>query len=338
MIQYKQWGSKPFSASELGTEIQITKMPKQFPVKKITITLRAKMVIGAGGGIVDYVIGKDFMQRIFKRIQFLLGSNNLLKDYPGYSNLYMGELHQPSNGTNVGFNLQEGDVLTVGDEAELITTHVIEFEDLNTLTGASTILMPSLYEDLQLNLQISPLSDLITAGDRDYTFNGVLSIVLQQDTDLTAAVTDVLREWTQTVEITSTGTLEVDLPRSVVIEQIGIFPLENSVMSMNQLDTTKTISIDIENGTLILYDLYPQDIITQQLQDYSCDDMKLLFSGQATPFFQLNFDVNHDGYRMFDNRSVTKWTMKLPAIYNALVTGQFLLHFIGRNQMPPAIV
>ena len=330
MLTRKQWGSRAVTEADLGTTIQITRPPQQYPISRIYVVLRGEITIGAVGAV-DYVSGDEFMKRIFSRIQFQLGGANFLKDIPGYCSDIMTMTR------NVGWGCQNqygpGDVWTTGDTIQIFSTQVVEFADPNTINGANSTLIPSLYPDLQLNLGLATLADLCTAGDWDYTFVGNLSVTVEQVTDLQVNVNTLMKEFTQITDITATGNLAIDLTNGILITEMLVVPLVDGVPSNAAIDLTEVFRINVDSGTVILDERYKDDVNVIDYMDVQANYplyYLITQTGVSAPYLHYNLDFNHDAKNLFDNRQIRKWQLEVPAVFSALTNNQILIHYVGK--------
>lgn len=330
MLTYRQWGSQNVTAANLGTTISITRPPQQYPISKISVILRGQYTIGAVGAV-DYVAGDEFMKRQVSRIQFQLGSANFLKDTPGYSCSVMTATHNPAFGADA--IVASGSTFTTGDVIDVFASFVVEFADPNSINGGNSTLIPSLYPDLQLNVALSTLADLCTAGDWDYTFTGALTVTVEQVTDLKVNVNTLLKEFTQVTDVTATGQLAIDMPTSILVSEFLLVPLVDGVPSLAGIDSTGLYRINVESGTVILDERYLNDVQVNDYLNYGVmyPLFYLMTTGTPAPYLHWNLDHNHDGREMFDNRQVKKWQLEVPAVFIPGSVTQMLIHFVGKT-------
>ena len=323
MITLRPWGYTDFDASIFGSTLNIIDFPKQYNVPKIVVNVWGKIDITAGGAA-DYQIGPLFAQRFMKNIAFKLGSGNLLKDIPGYASYFESVYFFPVS-IQLAFP-QEGDWYAVGSSIMFSIYFNVMFNDYNTILSDQTALVPSLYEDLTLSMQFADsLPSLCTAGDRPFNVEGRISTMIIQENNPANVPNDQLREYTELKLIEKTGILEIDLPRASLIETIFVWFLEDGIPSNNPIVYNENWKIDVNNGELILYESIATDFVIAAAQDSN-----LIYNLNYSPVV-LNLNMNHDLTNIFDNRTASKWTLKLPVTYSAPVTREVLLHYLSRT-------
>jgi len=295
------------------------------------IRLQGEFTFGVVGAV-DYVIGIEFVKRFIRRLSFQLGSANFLKDTPGVSNVILNNLHGPSWG--LSGETFPGETFTSGDTLTVLTSHVVEFSDPNSINGDNSALIPSLYPDAQLNIELTDFVELTTAGDWDYTFAGRLEVVIEQETSLKVMPNALLKAFTQTTDIVTTGFLPVDLPTNALISEMLVVPLVDGAPNTDAIDYNAAFQIDIESGQTILDDR--SFVGAQAMGFYDTEanyPLGSLLGGNAfpPPYLYYNLDHYHDGKGMFDNRQVRKWQLIVPAIYDPLTVNQVMIHFISKT-------
>lgn len=331
----KPWVTQAFDESAFGQTLQFVNFPKSYLIRKLYISISGTINVNAGGAA-DYVTGNLCIQRLIKAIRFRLGGSNLLKDIPGYAAHWNKVLMEPSF-FFADILQDEGRPLAVGDTAYFRLFTPLYFEDKNTFMSDQTLLSPKNYEDITLEIDIAPdFASLCSVGDRPVTITGGrLSVILIKEQNPARPPRDELKEWISSTAVTSTGDLEIDLPRSRYIERIHVWAIENGSTTVSQtfIDGAQDMNIDVNDGEMSIYKGTMNDLSSIETLDSGAI---MPWLGMGTDVLPINMNGSHDMVNVFDNRTSSKWKLIIPVIAPAPGdVRQIVTHYWGRNQINP---
>ncbi len=327
MILQKAWKSFNLSAATMGSTLTLDDLPRQYPIRRILLTFVGDLTITAGG-TTDYVTNVQFAQSFIKRLKFKLGASNVLKSMTGYQCWIQNSLWHPHQFLVQGPD--EGVTMAPAYNTPVVFNLIIDFADPSTIQGDSTILVPKLYEDLSLEVEFNELTDIGSGGDRPFTLTGTFNSMLILDTNLRLAPTDLLKEWTETKDVTSSGPFDFDLPRSSVIQQINIYPTERDQITASaifNLASDDNFQIDIESGTFFLIDADMFQMIYNAVIDMEAQN-----TIQKEFFIPVDLNPLRDMADIVNPTSplFKKWTARFPVLYPGATDPRIENHYTGR--------
>lgn len=326
MIQLRNWFNTTFDENDLDSFITFNEFPKQYPVTRLNIIIRGTFDIAAGG-VADYVTGRLLVPRLIKNLQFKLGGNNILKDLPGYVSWYNTIQMFPTNRIHNGItgNMAQGNTYNFSCGWSIM------FSDYDTIWSNQTMLIPSLYEDISLRLDISAMSELCISGDRPFTItNGRITGMIEQDTSQGPSPNDIMKEFTLVKTVTADEKMGIDLPTDSLITRINVSSIEDKFPSGNAYASPEIEwQLNVENNNLIFLDSTPWQLDFLESQNLGIIN---IFDFDESFIRPININQTHDLKNLFDSRKVTKWQLILPVDYDLAHTREILLHIISRQQ------
>lgn len=323
MVTYVPWGSRIFDENTLGTIIQIKEPPKQFQMRKIIVTIRGLLNVLAGGAA-DYQAEKMMFERLLKNLQFTLGSGNLLKNIKGYQSWYMTQVLYPNNSTFIG--VADNAMLATGNSYEFLVSYVIPFEDVNTIMSDNTLLIPSKYEDIMLELEFNNITDITSAGDRPITITqGYMSVMIEQEKDVSRTPKDELREWSENIPFTVAGDLNIDLNRTDWIERMHFWTIADAHPDL-LINHAANIVLDKQAGASTIMEGSLMGFIA-----IGAYDMSTVAVNGIPAVLPINMNPDHDLQKIFDGRTVSDWRAIIPVMLSG-GTDAIELHYYGRRK------
>lgn len=325
----KTWVNRDLTAADLGTTFRYENIPDRFFIPRILITFQGSIVVAGAGGTTDYIFGSCAEAQIIRNIKFTLGSATILKNFKGYQCFIKTAFDYPSR---VYLNPLAGTVAGLASTTNFIVTLIVSFKDMNDINGDLTTLAPKLYEDISMEIEMGTITDMTIAGDRPFTMTGQLLTEIVQDNNPVIKPNQLLKEWTDTQDVLSSGPFEYILPRSPLLQEFKMYETADGIPTFGIIDAAlaaDSFTIDVESGSFEMINLHPSAL--------PVDDYKMTGIVNADQFglFLIPVDLNphKDMKNMFINtaQNLKRWSAKFNVTYAAPPpTLRIENHYTGR--------